>query len=358
MSRINNFKRFSKVYENEAQASSEEIIELAKKEMPLEVVADDALQLTHPDKSNIEDRMIAAAEQTAQAQPDPQAPESIKENYTGQDLMNPATMDILMKSAVARLPHLTTGSKVGYRGNMVDIPAGAEYVATEFKGFSEGYSLTYKDKSGRYPDTYIDYSATKEEVDHILGIFDDLAKKSKWLNFVDKTTSIVGPTAALIGFGLFLFGMFKWSAQSPNKWLSSGGAGEGSSSGFSWDVVAPRGGYEVAAGGSLFGLGVASLAATNLTGEQLQKFNTSVKKLVSVLKAFLEPINMKISDISTASDLQAVINTDFNNNNNNNSTSNAEKRFDPSRVAVEVAPKTISGVRESKSTRNGKLRKF
>ena len=63
---------------------------------------------------------------------------------------------------------------------------------------------------------------------------------------------------------------------------------------------------------------------------------------------------MKISDISTASDLQAVINTDINNNN----TSNAENRFDPSRVAVEVAPKTISNVRESRSTKNGKLRRF
>ena len=344
MSRINNFKRFSKVYENEAQASSEEIIELAKKEMPLEVVADDALQLTHPDKSNIEDRMIAAAEQTAQAQPDPQAPASIKENYTGQDLMNPATMDILMKSSVARLPHLTTGSKVGYRGNMVDIPAGAEYAATEFSGWSEGYSLTYKDKSGRFPDAYIDYSPTKEEVDHILRIFDDLAKKSKWLNFVDKTTSIAGPTLTLVGFGLFIFGMFKFNAQSPDKWLSGGGGGYSHSS-FSWDTVAGRGGYEAAAGGSLFGLGVASLVATTLTEKDLQKFNTSVKKLVSVLKSFLEPINMKISDISTASDLQSVINTDINNNNTSN-------------VAVEVAPKTISNVRESRSSKNGKLRRF
>jgi hypothetical protein len=260
--------------------------------------------------------------------------------------MNPATMDILMKGAIARLPHLTTGSKVGYRGNMVDIPAGAEYVATEFKGWSEGYSLTYKDKSGRYPDAYIDYSATKEEVAHILRIFDDLAKKSKWLQFVDKTTSIAGPTLALVGLGILIFGMVKWQVQSPSKWLSTGGAGEGSSSGFSWDVIAPRGGYEVAAGGSLLGLGAAGLAATKLTDAQLTEFNTSVKKLVSILKAFLEPINMKISDIATASDLQSVINSDINNNNN---TSN---------VAVEVAPKTISDVRESKSTKNGKLRKF
>ena len=315
MSRINNFKKFSKVYENEAQASSEEIIELAKKEMPLEVVADDALQLTHPDKSNIEDRMIAAAEQTAQADPRPELPATIRENYSGQDLMNPATMDILMKGAISRLPHLTTGSKVKYRGSMVDIPSGAEYVPTEFKGWSEGYSLTYKDKSGRYPDTYIDYSPTKQEVDHILRIFDDLAKKSKWLNFVDKTASIAGPTAALIGFGLFIFGLCKWQAESPNKWMSTGGAGEGSSSGYSWDVIAPRGGYEAAGGGALFGLGMAGLAATNLTDAKLAEFNSSVKRLVSVLKAFLEPINMKVSDIATASDLQAVINTNINNNN-------------------------------------------
>jgi hypothetical protein len=344
MSRINNFKRFSKVYENEAQASSEEIIELAKKEMPLEVVADDALQLTHPDKSNIEDRMIAAAEKTAQAQSNPQAPESIKENYTGQDLMNPATMDILMKGTIAKLPHLTTGSKVGYRGNMVDIPVGAEYIATEFKGWSEGYSLTYKDKSGKYPDAYIDYSATKEEVSHMLRIFDDLAKKSKWLNFIDKTASIAGPTLAVVGFGLFIFGMIRFQVESPDKWLSGGGGGYSHGS-FSWDVVAGRGGYEAAAGVSLFGLGIAGLSAAGLNDAQLEKFNTSVKKLVSVLKAFLEPINMKISDIATASDLQAVINTDINNNNTSN-------------VPVEVSPNTMSNVRESKLTKNGKLRKF
>jgi hypothetical protein len=351
MSRINNFKRFSKVYENEAQASSEEIIELAKKEMPLEVVADDALQLTHPDKSNIEDRMIAAAEQTAKVDPElpivPEVPETLRENYSGQDLMNPATMDILMKGAISRLPHLTTGSKVGYRGNMVDIPAGAEYVATEFKGWSEGYSLTYKDKNGKYPDTYIDYSATKEEVEHILRIFDDLSKKSKWLKFVDKTASIAGPTLALMGFGLFLFGLFKWQDQSPNGWLTSGGAGEGSSPGYSWDIVGPRGGYEVAAGGTLFGLGIAGLAATKLTDAQLAEFNSSVKRLVSVLKAFLEPVNMKVSAITTAADLQAVINSNINNNND-----------DDANVAVEVAPNTMSNLRESKLTKNGKLRKF
>ncbi len=342
MSRINNFKRFSKVYENEAQMSPEEAIELAKEEMPLEVVADDALQLTHPDKSNIQDRMFAAAQEVAQSEPE-QVPEQLKESYTGEDLMNPATMDILMKGTLARLPHLTRGSQVKYRGKLVNIPEGAEYVASEFKGWSEGYSITYKDINGKYPDTYVDYSATQAELDHLFTIFDDLAKKSKWMNFIDKTGSVVGISSILVGFGLLIFGMVRFQANvsGDDAWLAGGGGGYSSGS-FSWDKVAPIGGYEVAAGGGLATLGAAVMAYRDFSdsSEKLEKFETACKKLISVLKAFLEPLNMKITDIKTASDLQAVINTDM------------------AKVAVEAVPNTPSNVRESKTTKYGKLRRF
>lgn len=340
MSRINNFKRFSKVYENEDQSSPEEVIELAKEQMPLEEVADDALELSHPDKSNIQDRMVAAAQEVAQSEPE-QVPAELKESYTGEDLMNPATMDIIMKGTLARLPHLTRGSQVKYRGQLVNIPEGAEYVASEFSGWSEGYSITYKDINGKYPDTYVDYSATKEELDHLFTIFDDLAKKSKWMNFIDQTGSVVGVTSILVGFGLIIFGALRFQASvtGNDKWLASGGGGYGSGS-FSWDKVAPIGGYEVAAGGGLATLGAAVMVYRDLKGSDLEKFNSSVKKLVSVLKAFLEPVNMKITDIKTASDLQAVINTDM------------------AKVAVEAVPNTPSNVRESKTTKYGKIRRF
>jgi hypothetical protein len=345
MSRINNFKRFSKVYENEAQSSSEEVIELAKEQMPLEEVADDALQLSHPDKSNIQDRMVAAAQEVAQSEPEPeQVPEQLKESYTGEDLLNPATMDIIMNGTLARIPLLQSGSIVKYRGQRVSIPEAAQFKATKFVGWSEGYSLTYKDVTGKYPDVYVDYSATQEELDHIFAIFDDLAKKSKWMNFIDRTGSIVGMTSILVGFGLIIFGALRFQANvtGQDAWLAGGGGGYGPG-GFSWDKVAPIGGYEAAAGGGLAVFGTALMTYVNFSNsEELKKFNSSVKKLISVLKAFLEPLNMKITDIKTASDLQAVLNSDM---------AKVE-------VEVEVAPNTPTNLREGKTTKYGKLRRF
>lgn len=227
------------------------------------------------------------------------------------DLINPTAMDSIMKSAIARLPHLTTGSKVGYRGNMVDIPVGAEYVAQSFKEFSIGYyGVTYKDKSGRYPDTYIDYKPTAEEIEHVKHIFEDLAKKSKWLNFVDKTVTVAGPTLLLLGFGLAMFGMLKFQQQSPDKWLSTGGGGYSHGS-FSWDIVAPRGGYEVATGGSLIALAAIGLGSTSYTSEKAKAIDNCISRLTSVLKAYLEPLNMSITDLINASDLHAVLNTNM-----------------------------------------------
>lgn len=330
---VKNFNGFSKVYESEMNTDkSEEIINKAKEEMPLEVVADDAAQLVDPNKSDISDKMIQAAQAQAQSEPE-QLPASLKESaYTGKDLINPSVLDSIMKGAITRLPLLTSGCKIKFRGSLVDVPEGAQYAATKFVPSGKGYTVYYEDKSGRYPEAYINYGASAEEIAHIKYIFEDLAKKSKWLNFVDKTVTVAGPTLGLIGFGLFLFGMFKWNAQSPNKWLSSGGAGEGSSPGFSWDVVASRGGYEVAAGGSIFGLGVAALASTKLTDEKATAMEESIARLASVLKAHLEPLNMTLMDLRSAADVNAVLNTNI-----------------PPQVAEEVpVGRADSNVRESK----------
>lgn len=310
MSRINNFKGFSKFYENETSTSPEELIDIAKEEMPLEVVADDAAKLMDPNKSNIKDKMIQSAQAQAEAQNLPE--EGIKENYTGKELINPVAMDSIMKSAIARLPILTSGSrKVKFGGSLVDIPSGAEYVAQNFRAAGSYYVVDYKDRTGKYKPVYVDYKPSPEEIDHIKSIFEDLAKKSKWLNFIDKTTNIATPTLLIVGFGLAIFGMLKFQFQSPDKWLSTGGSGEGPSGGFDWDVVAPRGGFETAIGGGLFGLGVVGLATTSFSGEKAKAFEECVSRLTSVVKAYLDPLNMSILDLINASDLHAVLNTDM-----------------------------------------------
>jgi len=306
---VKNFNGFSKVYESEINSDeTAKIIDKAKEEMPLEVVVDDAAQLVDPNRSDISDKMIQAAQ--AQAQVEPELPSELKESvYTGTDLINPTALDSIMRSAIKRLPVLTSGCKIKFMGSLVDVPAGAEYVANNFKPSQNYYTVFYNDRSGKYKEAYINFQPSAEEIAHIKKIFDDLAKKSKWLNFVDKTVSIAGPTLALVGFGLFLFGCFKWQAQSPNKWMSTGGAGEGSSPGYSWDVVAPRGGYEIATGGGLFGAGIVGLASTNLTDAKAKSFDESIGRLASVLKAYLEPLNMTILDLKNASDVHAVLNT-------------------------------------------------
>ncbi len=313
---VKNFTGFSKVYESEVNSDeTAKIIDKAKEEMPLEVVADDAAQLVDPNKSDISDKMIQAqAQAQAQAQVEPELPSELKESvYTGKDLINPTALDSIMRSTIKRLPVLTSGCKIKFMGSLVDVPAGAEYVANNFKPTSNYYTVFYNDKTGRYKEAYINYQPSAEEIAHIKQIFDDLAKKSKWLNFLDKTANIAGPTLAIVGFGLFIFGMLKWNAQSPNKWLSTGGAGEGTSKGFSWDVVAPRGGYEAAVGGSLFGAGIIGLATSTLSDSKSKSFEESIGRLASVLKAYLEPLNMTILDLKNASDVHAVLNSNINN---------------------------------------------
>ena len=310
---VKNFNGFSKVYENDMSVDkSAEIIDKAKKEMPLEDVATDAAQLVNPNNSDISDKMIQAAQ--AQAQPEPEGlPVTVRESvYSGEDLINPVVMDNIMKSAITKIPALTTKSEIYQRGRKFLVPEGACFLPDSFAGGKVGYTIYYKDKNGKYDDVYLNFNGSPDDIQHLKNIFEDLAKKSKWKNFVDKTVTIAGPTLAAVGFGLAIFGMMKWSYQSPDKWMSTGGAGEGSSPGFSWDIVAPRGGYESAIGGGLFVAGVTLIGLTSVTDAQRAAIDESISKLAAVLKAFLEPLGIKLTDLKSAADISAVLNTNVN----------------------------------------------
>lgn len=310
---VKNFNGFSKVYENDMSVNqTEELINKAKEEMPLEDVATDAMQLVDPKNSDISIKMIQAVQ--AQAQPEPEAvPVTLKESvYSGEELIKPEVMDNIMKSAMTKLPALTPGSKIWQRGRKVTVAEDAHFLPDRFASGSSGYTVYYKDKNGVYQDVYLGFFTSAEEIQHLKNIFDDLAQKSKWKNFVDKTVTIAGPTLAIMGFGLFLFGMFKYnySVKANDAWLASGGGGESSSGGFSWEKVAPIGGYEVATGGALFGTGAILVGLTNVTGKQKDAIDGAISKLASVLKAYLEPLNMKLTDLKTAADISAVLNFD------------------------------------------------
>lgn len=342
MSRINSFERFSKVYENEV-VSQEELINKAKEEMPLEDVVADAAQLTDPSKSDIIDRM----EQAAQAQAEPEAEDSLRENYTsGEELMKPESMDVIMKGCLEKLPVLTEGArKVIHRGTGVDIPAGAQYKAQSFRAVGSYYMVDYKDLSGRYQAVSVPFKPEAEEIEHLKMIFEDLAKKSKWLDFVYKTATYGGFSLALMGFGLAMFGIIRtsMSLSGNDSWLASGGGGY-DSGGFSWDKIAPIGGYEAATGGALFLTGVAGISQHNTLGKKSDAFDASISRLASVLKAFLEPAGMSIKDVKTVADLNAIINT---------------PPTPPTQpVAVEVDSKMGRNIGESKNTKFGNLKRF
>ena len=70
------------------------------------------------------------------------------------------------------------------------------------------------------------------------------------------------------------------------------------------------GGYEAATGGGLFGVGTILLGLTKVTEEQKDAIDGAISKLASVLKAYLEPLNMKLTDLKTAADVSAVLNFD------------------------------------------------
>ncbi len=322
MERINNFNKFSKIYENEEfGGSSEGVIELAKKEMPLAEVVDDAVELCDPNNSNIQTKMMAAAEQTAQAQPaqSQSKVDVFTENYSGSDLMNPASMDLIKKSVIARLAPLLPGSQVRVhrafeRGGLANVPSGAKYVAQEFvqssslrgldKLNSENKylknSVLYKDISGnKYDDVTVDYNPTDEELEHLYKIFEDLAKKSKWLNFINKATNIGGKVLTAVGFGLLIFAL----AQAP----AFDGSGKAQYMNWHWDEMPQTTQVGSITGVGILGVGIAGLASTNMTDDNKAQFEASVKNLASVLKASVEPINMKITDLKTAADLHAVI---------------------------------------------------
>ena len=308
---VKNFTGFSKVYESEINSDeTAQIINKAKEEMPLEVVVDDAAQLVDPNKSDISDKMIQAAQ--AQAQPEPEGLPVTESVYSGEDLINPVVMDNIMKSAITKIPALTTKSEIYQRGRKFLVPEGACFLPDSFAGGKVGYTIYYKDKNGKYDDVYLNFNGSPDDIQHLKNIFEDLAKKSKWKNFVDKTVTYGGISLAAIGFGLAIFGMLKWNAESPNKWMSTGGAGEGSSPGYSWDIVGPRGGYETAAGGGLFVAGVTLIGLTSVTDAQRAAIDESISKLAAVLKAFLEPLGMKLTDLKTAADISAVLNTNIN----------------------------------------------
>jgi hypothetical protein len=315
---VKNFNGFSKVYENDMSVDkSAEIIDKAKKEMPLEDVATDAAQLVNPNNSDISDKMIQAAQ--AQAQPEPDGlPVTVRESvYSGEDLINPVVMDNVMKSAITRLPALTTKSEIYQRGRKFLVPEGSCFLPDSFAGGKVGYTIYYKDKNGKYDDVYLNFNGSAEDIQHLKNIFEDLAKKSKWKNFVDKTVTIAGPTLAAVGFGLAIFGMikFQYMAKANDAWLASGGGGESSGGGFSWDKIAPMGGYESAIGGGLFVTGVTLLGLTSVTDAQRAAIDESISKLAAVLKAFLEPLGIKLTDLKSAADISAVLNTNVNDGN-------------------------------------------
>jgi hypothetical protein len=310
---VKNFNVFSKVYENDMSVDkSAEIIDKAKKEMPLEVVVDDAAQLVDPNKSDISDKMIQAVQAQAQPEPEKGLPDTVRESvYSGEDLINPVVMDNVMKSAITRLPALTTKSEIYQRGRKFLVPEGSCFLPDSFAGGKVGYTIYYKDKNGKYDNVYLNFNGSAEDIQHLKNIFEDLAKKSKWKNFVDKTVTIAGPTLAAVGFGLAIFGMmkFQYMATGNDAWLASGGGGESSGGGFSWDKIAPMGGYESAIGGGLFVTGATLLGLTSVTDAQRVAIDESISKLAAVLKAFLEPLGIKLTDLKSAADVSAVLNT-------------------------------------------------
>lgn len=309
---VKNFTGFSKVYESEINSDeTAQIINKAKEEMPLEVVVDDAAQLVDPNKSDISDKMIQAAQ--AQAQPEPEGLPVTESVYSGEDLINPVVMDNIMKSAITKIPALTTKSEIYQRGRKFLVPEGACFLPDSFAGGKVGYTIYYKDKNGKYDDVYLNFNGSPDDIQHLKNIFEDLAKKSKWKNFVDKTVTIAGPTLAAVGFGLAIFGMikFQYMAKGNDAWLAGGGGGYGSG-GFSWDKIAPMGGYESAIGGGLFVAGVTLIGLTSVTDAQRAAIDESISKLAAVLKAFLEPLGMKLTDLKTAADVSAVLNTNIN----------------------------------------------
>jgi len=321
MERINNFKKFSKIYENEEiEDNVEKKEELIKSEKEASEEID---KLANPQNSSIVSKIKSSVENLEKS-----APQTLKENIDAEQIPSMSVqgettewkeaMDSLLKNLIPRLPKLIYGSPTAKRVGMTDLVA--EYYPVDYKLslFSGGpLRIIYKEQKYNRPDLYpdleVEYGTDRETIDHLYSIFEELSKREKMMDFINKATRVVGTTLQVVG-GLavaacFLYFFGQLVKGNPNYSQGEGGyeSGKGGYKSDYSDILPDSSLYLTLGYGGILSGSLGTLLRYLGQGGKNDMIRGLIGDFANILRAHLEPTGMKVTDLKTIADINAVL---------------------------------------------------
>ena len=337
---VKNFTGFSKVYENENQ--QEELVKKGRE--ALEQAEDDVKKITS-ENTGIVDKLKDAAKNVNRLPKEP-IKESVDSEVVIKTVKGLTDLVIKLKEYVLpKLPVLKGSYPEGWKCIDEFLPDSIykAYDMTVTDSHAQGITyLDYKDEKGNLISFTV--TPTTEEINHVRGIFVEACERTKWISFLRTTGVVSGIALAAAGVAVILYGIYSKS-QAVDAWKKSfTDKGQDWPYKFTEDpfdmgsefnqemgmgtrnlYVAPdysenplKGGYGVLGGelttdvlagaGGILGGVLLSLGSSKIDSDK--EILNQIASLTGLLKASLEPIGMKTSDLKTAGDITAVLTTD------------------------------------------------
>lgn len=337
---VKNFTGFSKVYENENQ--QEELVKKGRE--ALEQAEDDVKKITSED-TGIVDKLKDAAKNVDRLPKEP-IKESVDSEVAIKTVKGLTDLVIKLKEYVLpKLPVLKGSYPEGWKCKDEFLPDSIykAYDMMVTDSHAQGITyLNYKDEKGNLISFTV--TPTTEEINHVRGIFVEACERTKWISFLRTTGVVSGIALAAAGVAVILYGIYSKS-QAVDAWKKSfTDKGQAWPYKFTEDpfdmgsefnqemgmgtrnlYAAPdysenplKGGYGVFGGelgtdvlagaGGILGGVLLSLGSSKIDSDK--EILNQIASLTGLLKASLEPIGMKTSDLKTAGDITAVLTTD------------------------------------------------
>jgi len=219
----------------------------------------------------------------------------LNENVTQEgEMLNMENIKKYAQALVPKLPILKAGDKkVRFGNKMVEIAAGAEYEADKVDVFDDRITIRYKDITDKYKDVAVDYKATPEELQHMKTIFDNMGKKLRLWGKLKNLGKVGAVCLGAMGFLAAIGGM-----------VYQGRHGGSGAEAFR-DIP-----MLVQAGLAAIGATAVTGAATRQISKKFDVANDVFECFTAILKAFIEPLGMKIQEIQTIGDIQTILSSD------------------------------------------------
>lgn len=337
---VKNFTGFSKIYENENQ--QDDLIKKGRE--ALEQAEDDVKKITS-ENTGIVDKLKDSAK-TANRVP---MPKEVKESVINESLKTVKGLtDLVIRLKEYVLPKLPVlkgsypeGWKLGTQDNFLPGSIYKAYEMGVIDSWGTGNTkIHYKDEKGNKVSFIV--TPTNEEINHVRGIFVEACERTKWISFLRTTGVVSGIALAAAGVAVILYGIYsKYQAfddwkqtfydkgQDYPKTISDNPFSFGKSDQSDYEgnrklfnvpdfsenpmtgygVLGGELGADVLAGaGGILGGVLLSIGSSKIDSDK--EILNQISSIAGLLKASLEPIGMKTSDLKTAGDITAVLTTD------------------------------------------------